>query len=202
MYSAHANWMLYGEKPKKQQKPTILEATQELNRDYDVVTKEMIMDRAGVKDENHFDSMMAILKMEGVVYSPKHGQYKPGESRLVKIENRLAKEDAEFVATPNTTMGWPKKQEEGKKMLKEFESMRENAELRALSKVSLERPLNDAEFNKMKALGEKHLRPLDQSKPVKVARQGMTREHKPSKVRAHSRHKPHWHKRRGVDYYY
>lgn len=41
------------------------------------------------------------------------------------------------------------------KAIKEFETMRNMAELRALSKVSLERPLNDREFNRMKELFEK-----------------------------------------------
>jgi hypothetical protein len=41
------------------------------------------------------------------------------------------------------------------KAIKEFETMRNQAELRALSKVSLERPLDDREFNRMKELFEK-----------------------------------------------
>jgi hypothetical protein len=36
----------------------------------------------------------------------------------------------------------------------EFESMRDMAELRALSSVSLERPLTDGEFERMKQLKE------------------------------------------------
>jgi len=44
-----------------------------------------------------------------------------------------------------------------KQAIQEFEFMRENAELRALSKVSLERPLNDSEFQRFKELGEKFL---------------------------------------------
>lgn len=35
---------------------------------------------------------------------------------------------------------------------KEFMTMRNNAELKALSTVSLERPLNDREYDKMMAL--------------------------------------------------
>ena len=44
------------------------------------------------------------------------------------------------------------KKAEGRKMLQEFEAMREKAELRALSKTSLERPLDDNEFRRMKEL--------------------------------------------------
>ena len=39
--------------------------------------------------------------------------------------------------------------------IKEFEDMRYMAELRALSKVSLERPLNDDEFNRMMELKDR-----------------------------------------------
>lgn len=39
--------------------------------------------------------------------------------------------------------------ERGKKLLKEFEYVRNMAELKALSNVSLERPLSNEEFNKM-----------------------------------------------------
>jgi len=44
----------------------------------------------------------------------------------------------------------------GKKLAKEFEYMREMAELRALSKLSLERPLLDLEFKRFKFLGKKY----------------------------------------------
>jgi F0F1-type ATP synthase delta subunit len=47
--------------------------------------------------------------------------------------------------------------EEGKKMLQEFEGMLAMAEARAYSKVSLERPLNDEEYRKFKAATEKAL---------------------------------------------
>lgn len=47
---------------------------------------------------------------------------------------------------------------ETKEIIKEFERTRELAELRALSKVSLERPLNDLEFQKFKKLGEKYIK--------------------------------------------
>ena len=43
------------------------------------------------------------------------------------------------------------------KAIKEFEETRENAELKALSKISLERPLNDSEFERMRELGDKLL---------------------------------------------
>jgi len=46
---------------------------------------------------------------------------------------------------------------EGKKLLKEFEGMKDMAELRALSSVSLERPLSDNEFNRMMFLKKKVL---------------------------------------------
>ena len=41
--------------------------------------------------------------------------------------------------------------------IKEFEFMRENVELQALSKISLERPLSDSEFQRFKELGDKYL---------------------------------------------
>ena len=47
---------------------------------------------------------------------------------------------------------------EQEKIIKEFEIMRENAELRALSKISLERPLTDSEFQRFKELGNKYLK--------------------------------------------
>lgn len=43
-----------------------------------------------------------------------------------------------------------------KKFAKEFETMTEMAEMRALSKVSLERPLNDYEYQRFMALGKKY----------------------------------------------
>ena len=45
-----------------------------------------------------------------------------------------------------------------KKAIKEFEEMREIAELKALSNISLERPLTDNEFKKFKELGSKYLK--------------------------------------------
>jgi hypothetical protein len=59
----------------------MLEAVRSLDRDYGVVTKQMIMTEARIKNEMHFDSMMALLKKEGEVYSPKHGQYVPATTR-------------------------------------------------------------------------------------------------------------------------
>ena len=44
-----------------------------------------------------------------------------------------------------------------KQAIKEFEEMKENAELKALSKISLEKPLSDKEFLRMKELGDKLL---------------------------------------------
>lgn len=41
--------------------------------------------------------------------------------------------------------------------IKEFEEMKERAEMRALSKVSLERVLTDEEFERFKELGKKYL---------------------------------------------
>lgn len=41
--------------------------------------------------------------------------------------------------------------------IKEFENMLEMSELKALSKVSLKRPLSDKEFLRMKELGDKLL---------------------------------------------
>lgn len=43
-----------------------------------------------------------------------------------------------------------------KKVMREFETMREFAEMRALSKVSLERPLSEHEYNRYMELGKKH----------------------------------------------
>lgn len=47
------------------------------------------------------------------------------------------------------------KTKEGKKLLTDFENMRDMAELRALSAVSLERPLSDHEYERMMELGKK-----------------------------------------------
>lgn len=43
----------------------------------------------------------------------------------------------------------------GKMLLKDFEKMRDTAEIRALSKVSLERPLSDLEYKRMMQLKDK-----------------------------------------------
>ncbi len=42
--------------------------------------------------------------------------------------------------------------------LKKFEQMKDRAELNALSKISLERPLTDKQFKRFKELGEKYLK--------------------------------------------
>ena len=42
-----------------------------------------------------------------------------------------------------------------KKLIREFEAMRDTAEIRALSSLSLERPLTDAQFRRMMELKEK-----------------------------------------------
>jgi hypothetical protein len=47
------------------------------------------------------------------------------------------------------------KLKEGKKLLSDFENMRYMAELKALSNVSLERPLTDAEYERFKWLARK-----------------------------------------------
>ena len=44
------------------------------------------------------------------------------------------------------------KQQQGKKLLQEFERMTQEAKVRALSNVSLERPLSEHEFQEMKQL--------------------------------------------------
>lgn len=44
------------------------------------------------------------------------------------------------------------------KAIKEFEKMRDKAEMRALSKISLERVLTDEEFERYKELGKKYLK--------------------------------------------
>ena len=45
--------------------------------------------------------------------------------------------------------------EEGKKLIEDFERMLLMAEARAYSKLSLERPLTDSEFEKYKAVAAK-----------------------------------------------
>ena len=45
-------------------------------------------------------------------------------------------------------------------LIKQFEGMKETAELNALRKISLERPLKDEEFKKMVELGDKFLEGL------------------------------------------
>jgi len=45
-----------------------------------------------------------------------------------------------------------------KQAIKEFEEMREKAELRALSRHSLIKPLTDEQFKRFKELGEKYLK--------------------------------------------
>lgn len=47
--------------------------------------------------------------------------------------------------------GWDYRAE-AKKLLQDFERMRDMAEIKALSNVSLERPLSDTEYNRMMAL--------------------------------------------------
>lgn len=47
------------------------------------------------------------------------------------------------------------KQQQKKDFIREFEDMRDIAELRALSKISLERPLNEIEFDKIMELKNK-----------------------------------------------
>lgn len=54
-----------------------------LTKEYDVVTKDMIIDEAknaGIEPKV-IDSLLAILKKNGDVYSPKHGQFKTAEDR-------------------------------------------------------------------------------------------------------------------------
>jgi hypothetical protein len=47
------------------------------------------------------------------------------------------------------------KWKKGQEAMWEFESMKDNAELRALSKHSLENPLSDKQYDRMMALGKK-----------------------------------------------
>lgn len=47
------------------------------------------------------------------------------------------------------------KRAQGKKLLSDFENMRDFAELRALSAYSLHTPLDDAQYKRMMALGKK-----------------------------------------------
>lgn len=56
-----------------------------------------------------------------------------------------------FDADKNTLKIVPKK-DYAEKLVKDFEEMRNMAELKALSKVSLERPLTDREFTRMMML--------------------------------------------------
>lgn len=54
---------------------TIFEAFHKLEKEYDVVTREMVMSESGASGQ-HFDDMERIYKKAGFVYSPKHHQYK------------------------------------------------------------------------------------------------------------------------------
>ena len=49
-------------------------ATEELNKEYDVVTKEMIMDHGKIS-KKAFPGTMEALKRTGDIFSAKHGQY-------------------------------------------------------------------------------------------------------------------------------
>ena len=42
--------------------------------------------------------------------------------------------------------------------IKEFEDIKEKAELKVLSQRSLEKPLNDSEFKRFKELGDKRIK--------------------------------------------
>jgi replicative DNA helicase Mcm len=55
----------------------------QLNKDYDVVTKDMILEKCGEVGINteEFEKLMEILKRNGDVYSPKHNQYKTAEGQ-------------------------------------------------------------------------------------------------------------------------
>ena len=44
------------------------------------------------------------------------------------------------------------KTQQGLELISQFEFITERAELKALSNISLERPLNDSEFNRMREL--------------------------------------------------
>lgn len=55
-------------------------------------------------------------------------------------------------------MVYKQKIKAGRKLAKEFEYMRDYAELRALSKISLERQLTDAEFKRIMELKKKVLK--------------------------------------------
>lgn len=44
------------------------------------------------------------------------------------------------------------------KVIEEFEEMKDKAEMRALSKMSLERVLTDKEFERYKEIGKKYLK--------------------------------------------
>ena len=63
--------------PKR--KPTIWEATKQLTKEYDVVTRDMIMDESGTKSKQHFNDVMRLYKKKGDIYSAKQGQYKMAE---------------------------------------------------------------------------------------------------------------------------
>ncbi|MCK4327335.1 MAG: minichromosome maintenance protein MCM [Candidatus Diapherotrites archaeon] len=54
-----------------------------LTKEYDVVTKDMIVEEAknAGLDVKDIDSLLAILKKDGYVYEPKHGQYRSAGSR-------------------------------------------------------------------------------------------------------------------------
>jgi len=54
------------------------------------------------------------------------------------------------------------------KVVQDFERTIGMAELRALSKVSLERPLNDSEYKRMMELKERFITPMIQKKKREV----------------------------------
>ena len=73
------------------------------------------------------------------------------------------------------------KTEEGKQLLKQFEEMKDNAELRALSKLSLERPLTEAQAKRYLELGHKLLGFAPARWSIEEVR-GIVKKHQHAKV--------------------
>lgn len=83
--------------------------------------------------------------------------YKPEFLEAMKQPiKRLPKKDYSDVLTGpgTTTMDAEMRKAQGRKLLADFEDMKEMAELKALSAASLERKLSDSEYKRMMELGK------------------------------------------------
>jgi hypothetical protein len=104
--------------------------------------------RAGGKYS--FVNSLPIYQIKGKQY---YRDVRLGEYRNVKDPN-----DKLDINIPNSMLQkptMPHPADNKKKFISEFENMLENAELRALSNLSLQRPLNDKEYERFMELGRK-----------------------------------------------